>query len=67
MQRSDEPARPDQSNDQSDDRPVAARERSVLDEPAAEDRDELWGDRPNAEGGRDDEWYRRERPPHHGD
>jgi len=24
--------------------------------------DEGWGDRPT---GRDDEWYRRERPPHH--
>jgi hypothetical protein len=38
-------------------------ERPVLDEPADEDRPESWGDR---EGGRDDDWYLRERPPHHG-
>jgi hypothetical protein len=36
--------------------------RSVLDPLAFEDRDEAWGDR---SGDRDDDWYRRERPPHH--
>jgi hypothetical protein len=45
--------------------PPAPAERSVLDEPAAEDRDEVWGDR--GAGARDEDWYRRERPPHHGD
>jgi hypothetical protein len=39
-------------------------ERSVLDERAADDRDEAWGDG-RSDGSRDD-WYRRERPPHHG-
>ncbi|HEY2166375.1 MAG TPA: hypothetical protein VGH01_04355 [Jatrophihabitantaceae bacterium] len=35
----------------------------VLPDRAAEDRDEeAWGDGP---AGRDDDWYRRERPPHH--
>jgi hypothetical protein len=40
-------------------------EPSVFDEPAAEDRDIGWGDH-DREDGRSDEWYRRERPPHHG-
>jgi hypothetical protein len=34
----------------------------VLPDRAAEDRDEAWGDAP---AGREDDWYRRERPPHH--
>ncbi len=36
----------------------------VLPERAREDRDEAWGDDPRSRE-RDDEWYRRERPPHH--
>jgi hypothetical protein len=44
--------------------PATPAERSVLDERAAEDRDEAWGDR-SGSGGRDDDWYQRERPPHH--
>jgi hypothetical protein len=40
-------------------------ERSVVDEPAAEDRDIGWGDHDRGDG-LSDEWYRRERPPHHG-
>jgi hypothetical protein len=39
-----------------------AQESPVLPDRAAEDREEAWGDR---RGDRDDEWYRRERPPHH--
>jgi hypothetical protein len=34
----------------------------VLPDRAAEDRDDAWGDGP---AGRDDDWYHRERPPHH--
>jgi hypothetical protein len=34
----------------------------VLPEPARDERDIGWGDAPSE---RDDEWYRRERPPHH--
>jgi hypothetical protein len=32
---------------------------------SADDGDVGWGEIP-AESGRDDDWYRRERPPHHG-
>jgi hypothetical protein len=41
---------------------AAPAEPSVLEAPAAEDHDEAWGDR---SGARDDDWYERERPPHH--
>jgi hypothetical protein len=34
----------------------------VLPETTSDERDVGWGDEP---GERDDEWYRRERPPHH--
>jgi hypothetical protein len=43
-------------SDEADDRPV-------LPEVTSDERDVGWGDEPS---GRDDEWYRRERPPHHG-
>jgi hypothetical protein len=36
----------------------------VLPDRADEDRDEAWGERPGSSH-RDDDWYRRERPPHH--
>jgi hypothetical protein len=39
-------------------------EEPVLPQVSSDERDEGWGDEPGA-GGRDDEWYRRERPPHH--
>jgi hypothetical protein len=34
----------------------------VLPDVTRDERDEGWGDEA---GGRDEEWYRRERPPHH--
>jgi hypothetical protein len=34
----------------------------VLPDVTRDEQDIGWGDEP---GGRDDEWYRRERPPHH--
>jgi hypothetical protein len=36
----------------------------VLPDAAREDLDEGWGDDPR-DSRRDDEWYQRERPPHH--
>jgi hypothetical protein len=44
-------------------------EPAVVDEPvisdrSGDDRDEGWGDDPR-DGRRDEQWYRRERPPHH--
>jgi hypothetical protein len=36
----------------------------VLPEVSSDERDLGWGDDPGA-GRRDDDWYRRERPPHH--
>jgi hypothetical protein len=45
------------SADQGDDEPV-------LPQTSEDERDLGWGDGPEA-GRRDDEWYRRERPPHH--
>jgi hypothetical protein len=36
----------------------------VLPDITEDERDRGWGDDPNA-GRRDDDWYRRERPPHH--
>jgi hypothetical protein len=42
----------------------AAENEPVLTDRPTDERDVGWGDEP-AE--RDDEWYRRERPPHHGD
>ena len=36
----------------------------VLPDVSADDRDEGWGEDPHA-GRRDEQWYRRERPPHH--
>lgn len=49
------------------DRGAPARRRRDDDEPVlpdttSDERDVGWGDEP---GERDDEWYRRERPPHH--
>jgi hypothetical protein len=54
----------------SEPRGEAPRRRRRDDEPvlprgADEDRDEAWGDRPRS-AERDAEWYRRQRPPHHG-
>lgn len=50
--------------------PVRRRPNDDDDEPVLpalprDERDEGWGDEPGA-GRRDDDWYRRERPPHHG-
>jgi hypothetical protein len=39
------------------------RDEPVLPETTRDERDVGWGDEPSE---RDDEWYRRERPPHHG-
>ena len=39
-------------------------EEPVLPDVAGEDRDDAWGDDARATR-RDDDWYRRERPPHH--
>jgi len=44
-------------------------ERAVGDEPvlpdvSSDECDEGWGERPR-DGRRDEQWYRRERPPHH--
>jgi hypothetical protein len=67
QRRNPEPDPPDHS-EPSDSGPAQgakAPERSVVDEPAPEDRDIGWGDH-DREDGRSDEWYRRERPPHHG-
>jgi hypothetical protein len=52
---STEPGRKRASAPRRDDEPV-------LPDTTRDERDEGWGDEP---GGRDDEWYRRERPPHH--
>jgi len=41
-----------------------ADDQPVLPDRTSDERDVGWGDEP-AE--RDDEWFRRERPPHHGD
>lgn len=41
----------------------AARDEPVLPDVSSDEQDIGWGDEP---GERDDEWYRRERPPHHG-
>jgi hypothetical protein len=46
------------------DETTAADDEPVLPAVASEDRDEGWGDEHDA-GRRDDDWYRRERPPHH--
>jgi len=37
----------------------------VLPEVTSDERDQGWGD--DRDGRRDEEWYRRERPPHHGE
>jgi hypothetical protein len=39
-----------------------AREEPVLPDVTRDERDVGWGDEPSE---RDDDWYRRERPPHH--
>lgn len=39
-------------------------EQPVLPEVSSDDRDEGWGEDPR-DGRRDEQWYRRERPPHH--
>ncbi len=39
----------------------------VLPTRARDDSDVGWGDERAASGERDEDWYRRERPPHHGD
>ncbi len=43
---------------------ATAAESPVLPDVTRDERDEGWGDDPR-ESRRDDEWYRRERPPHH--
>jgi hypothetical protein len=53
--RSSEPARDEPARRRGEDEPV-------LPDTTRDERDEGWGDEP---GRRDDEWYRRERPPHH--
>ena len=45
-------------------RPTSSDDAPVLPEQTRDERDVGWGDEP---GERDEEWYRRERPPHHGD
>lgn len=52
-------------------RPERARPRRDDDEPvlpdvSSDERDVGWGDDEQS-GRRDEDWYRRERPPHHGD
>jgi hypothetical protein len=55
-------ARDDRSRDRRPrSRPPADR-KPVLPDVTRDERDVGWGDEP---GERDDEWYRRERPPHH--
>jgi hypothetical protein len=44
---------------------AAPSEPPVLPKTSRDDQDLGWGDRPNSDD-RDDDWYRRERPPHHG-
>jgi hypothetical protein len=39
-------------------------EEPVLPDVTSDEQDRGWGDDPNS-GERDEEWYRRERPPHH--
>lgn len=46
-------------------RPEPVEEPPVLPEVGEDERDEAWGDRPEA-GRRDAGWYREQRPPHHG-
>ncbi|MDT4893424.1 MAG: hypothetical protein QOE97_2459 [Pseudonocardiales bacterium] len=53
------PVRPQTAADERDDGPA-------LPQTSADERDVGWGDDPAA-GERDEEWYLRERPPHHGD
>jgi hypothetical protein len=43
--------------------PQRERDEPVLPDLSTDELDVGWGDEP---GERDDEWYRRERPPHHG-
>jgi hypothetical protein len=43
---------------------TATADEPVLPDVSADDRDEGWGEDPHA-GRRDEQWYRRERPPHH--
>ncbi len=45
-------------------RPPAPDDDPVLPETTRDERDAGWGDDPQS-GRRDDDWYRRERPPHH--
>jgi hypothetical protein len=51
----------DQSTDRREQRPD---DEPVLPKTTRDERDGGWGDDP-AEGRRDEDWYRRERPPHH--
>lgn len=44
----------------------AAPEEPVLPQVSADERGESWGEDPR-DSRRDDEWYRSERPPHHGE
>lgn len=50
-----DPSRDKRARHRDDDQPV-------LPDTTRDEQDVGWGDEP---GGRDDEWYRRERPPHH--
>lgn len=52
----DQPARPD---------PVERDDAPVLPDITEDERDRGWGDDGDS-GRRDEDWYRRERPPHHG-
>jgi hypothetical protein len=44
-------------------KPTGRDDDPVLPDVSRDDQDVGWGDEP---GERDDDWYRRERPPHHG-
>ena len=48
-------------------RPRRDDDEPVLPDVSSDERDVGWGDDDNTSGRRDEDWYRRERPPHHGD
>jgi hypothetical protein len=62
------PERPEERRDAADGRPTVPPAAPVREEPpvlpdrSPDDSDEGWGERGG--GGRDDDWYERERPPH---
>lgn len=46
-------------------KPGARDDEPVLPDVTSDEQDRGWGD--DRDGRRDEDWYRRERPPHHGD